>query len=271
MYKSAYRHLHSTETALLKVVNDIHILLNMDKQRVTLLLLLDLGAAFDTVDHNTLPRRLQNSFGIQGKVLSWFKPYLSAARSAYQLMGPRFLGHSIWNVVYRKGPALDLYFLCKIRVDCSTLFRLIFQTFIALLMALSSSVPVMQPTSCPPLVLWNLVLMIFVLKLNDKSEFLIIGTPQQMAKIYIGSIRVGDCNVSTATSTGNQDSWFDTKLSRPTHLTKLSSSSFYYLYNIRRIRKYISEGGVLRLLCMHLVLLGLIIATAFCMDFPITV
>ena len=75
MYHSAYRLHHSAETALLKVVNDI--LLNVDKQRVTLLLLLDLSAAFDTVDYGTLLQRLEDSFGIQGKVLSWFQSYLS--------------------------------------------------------------------------------------------------------------------------------------------------------------------------------------------------
>ena len=85
MYQSAYRHHHSTETALLKVVNDI--LLNMDKQRVTLLLLLDLSAAFDTVEHNTLLRRLQNSFGIQGKVLSWLKSYLSGRSQCISVNG----------------------------------------------------------------------------------------------------------------------------------------------------------------------------------------
>ena len=62
VFKSAYCHHHNTETALLKVVNDI--LLNVDKQRVTLLLLLNLSAAFDTVDHSTLLRRLEHSFGI---------------------------------------------------------------------------------------------------------------------------------------------------------------------------------------------------------------
>ena len=66
------------------------------------------------------------------------------------------------------------------------------------------------------------------------------GTPQQLAKIDIGSIRVGNCNVSTATSARNLGSWFDSKLSMSTHITKLSSSSFYYLI-IRRIRKYLSR------------------------------
>ena len=75
VFQSAYRQNHSTETALLKVMNDI--LLNMNNQRVTLLILLDLSAAFDTVDHDTMLRRLEYSFGIQGKALSWFASYLS--------------------------------------------------------------------------------------------------------------------------------------------------------------------------------------------------
>ena len=49
---SAYREFHSTETALLRVKNDI--LLNVNQQRVTLLVLLDLSTAFDTVDHTIL-------------------------------------------------------------------------------------------------------------------------------------------------------------------------------------------------------------------------
>ena len=73
--QSAYRRKHSIETVLLKVTNDI--LLNLNDQRVTLLLLLDLSAAFDTVDHDTLLHQLQFTFGINGKVLSWFSSYLS--------------------------------------------------------------------------------------------------------------------------------------------------------------------------------------------------
>ena len=66
--QSAYRANHSTETVLLQVKNDI--LLNMNKQHVTLLVLLDLSAAFDTVDHVILLR------GIGGMVIEWYRSYL---------------------------------------------------------------------------------------------------------------------------------------------------------------------------------------------------
>ena len=75
LLQSVYCLGHSTETALLKVHNDL--LMNMDAQRVTLLVLLDLSAAFDTVDHEGLLKRLRSSFGIRGSALRWFASYLS--------------------------------------------------------------------------------------------------------------------------------------------------------------------------------------------------
>ena len=73
--QSAYKQNHSTESALLKVKNDI--LLNMEAQKITLLVLLDFSAAFDTVRHDTLLNRLTLSFGVDGKVLEWFASYLA--------------------------------------------------------------------------------------------------------------------------------------------------------------------------------------------------
>ena len=73
--RSAYKKFHSTESALLKVENDV--ILNMEKDRVTALNLLDLSAAFDTIDHLTLISRLSSWYGTSGTALDWFTSYLS--------------------------------------------------------------------------------------------------------------------------------------------------------------------------------------------------
>ena len=74
-FQSAYHLGHSTETALLKVVNNL--LSALDEGTFSVLVLLDLSAAFDTVDHDILLHRLHHVFGIQDKALSWFKSYLT--------------------------------------------------------------------------------------------------------------------------------------------------------------------------------------------------
>ena len=75
MYQSAYKALHSTETALLKVSSDI--LEKLDNKNVCVMSLLDLSAAFDTIDHEILLKRLEITYGISGTVLLWFRSYLT--------------------------------------------------------------------------------------------------------------------------------------------------------------------------------------------------
>ena len=72
--QSAYRMFHSTETALLKVKSDI--LKSMHNKQMVALVLLDLSAAFDTIDHGILFNRLEHRFGVVGNALEWFKSYL---------------------------------------------------------------------------------------------------------------------------------------------------------------------------------------------------
>ena len=73
--QSSYRQGHSTETALLKVHSDI--LMNMDKQEVTLVVLLNVSATFDTIDHKTFLEILQTDFGIVGNAKKWTLSFLS--------------------------------------------------------------------------------------------------------------------------------------------------------------------------------------------------
>ena len=72
--QSAYRRLYSTETTLCAVMNSL--VVNMDKGKCSVLILLDLSAAFDTVDHKLLLQDC-NEVGIVGNALEYLKSYLS--------------------------------------------------------------------------------------------------------------------------------------------------------------------------------------------------
>ena len=73
-HQSAYKPGHSTETALLSIKNEVH--LSLAHGEPTALVLLDLSAAFDTIDHNILLGYLKSWFGLGGTALRWFASYL---------------------------------------------------------------------------------------------------------------------------------------------------------------------------------------------------
>ena len=75
MCQPAYRKDHSTETAVLSGLDGL--LVSADERLVSLVALLDLSAAFDTLDHTILLQRLETTFGVRGTVLYWFAYYLS--------------------------------------------------------------------------------------------------------------------------------------------------------------------------------------------------
>ncbi|XP_072048691.1 uncharacterized protein [Amphiura filiformis] len=81
--QSAYRKHHSTESALLRVMNDI--LLTVDKREDAVLVLLDLSAAFDTIGHTILLQRLKHQYGITGTSLSWFESYMHGRKQAVKI------------------------------------------------------------------------------------------------------------------------------------------------------------------------------------------
>ena len=75
LLQSAYKTAHSTEWALLKVQNDI--LRTVDHGGVAVLVLLDLSAAFDTIDHSLLLDRMWHQLRLNGVAHAWFESYLT--------------------------------------------------------------------------------------------------------------------------------------------------------------------------------------------------
>ena len=74
-FQSGYRKFHSCETAMFRILNDIK--KGKSRGSSSVLVLLDLSAAFDTIDHAILLKRLNQLYGLSDTSLNWIKTYLT--------------------------------------------------------------------------------------------------------------------------------------------------------------------------------------------------
>ena len=115
--QSAYKPGHSTETALVKVQNDI--LTSIDQHGIVILILLDLSAAFDTIDHDVLFSRMESTLGITGPALEWFRSYLGDRTLRVQIDDSFSASQEIlWSVPQGSvlGPLLFLIYLLPLGI-----------------------------------------------------------------------------------------------------------------------------------------------------------
>lgn len=125
--QSAYKRHHSTETALLRVQNDL--LSALDKRQEALLVLLDFSAAFDTIDHRLLFRRLTTRYGIQGTALKWIKSYMSD-RTQSVIIGDKLSDAQPLVFGVPKDQSLDLFCLLSTQHPFRiSLNRMVFSVF----------------------------------------------------------------------------------------------------------------------------------------------
>ena len=96
---------------------------------------------------------------------------------------------------------------------------------------------------------------------DDKTEFLMIGTKQQLAKVNINHILIGDCVIGPKGVVKTLGTWLESTFLMNSHVNNTCSNAFYYLYNIRRIRN-IFLGSPLRRSLAHLSQVPSIIVTA---------
>ena len=249
LLQSAYKPLHSTETALLKVKNDI--LMSMNQQHVTLLVLLDLSAAFDTIHHDKLIQRLESDCGVTGIALAWFRSYLSDRFQRVSVNGGLSKKFSLCQGVPQGsclGPLLFTIYTRKLfdiverhlpEVHCYADDTQLYVSFSPNQSAKADDA-IKSMTDCISDVRSWMISDNLMLN-DDKTEFLILGTKQQLTKVNIDNIKVGSANVSPVPVVRNLGSWFDSQLTMSSHTSKLCSVAFYHLYNIRCIRKYLSQ------------------------------
>ena len=255
VFQSSYRKHHSTETALIKVKNDL--LMRMNSQHVILLILLDLSAAFDTVDHVILLKRLQSKFGVTGKALDWFSSYLSDRSQRVSIQGTLSEKLNI-NCSVPQGSCLGPFLFI---VYASELFDIIehhlpdvhcyaddIQLYLSFRpddISCQAAVTIME-NCIRDIRQWMLHDRLLI---NDaKSEFLIIGSKQQLKKINISNIMIGDAKVFPTTCVRNLGSWFDSELTMNTHINKACSAAFFHLHNIKRISQFLTQDSLLKLI-----------------------
>ena len=103
-FQSAYRPLHSTETALVRVHN--HIVKCISDKNDVILILLDLSSAFDTIDNHLLLERLRDAFGFRGSVLDWFDSYFTGRTQSISVNNAYFSNPSRLIYVVPQGSVL---------------------------------------------------------------------------------------------------------------------------------------------------------------------
>lgn len=253
--QSSYRRFHSTETALLKVTNDI--LLKMNSQEVTLLVMLDLSSAFDTISHDVLIKRLSDDFGFKGSALDWFTSYLANRGQRIFIDGSFSARFELSSGVPQGsclGPLLFILYASKLfdvvgvtlpKVHCYADDTQLYISFKPDNSSHADAIKVMEDC-IDKLGIWmatnNLMLN------GDKTEVILIGTRQQLAKINQSSLKVGTVNIKPSTSVKNLGCWLNAQLNMSDQINYVCKSAFFYLHNIRRIKQYLSTDSLVKVI-----------------------
>ena len=250
--QSAYRKNHSTETALLSVVDGL--LRNADDRLVSVLALLDISAAFDTLDHPILLQRLETTFGISGTVLHWFASYLEGLEQSVKvdnvLSSPSPLqfgvpqGSVLGPILFTlySQPLPDL--ICRHESDYH---KYADDT------QLSKGAPPDQfqsllcdiQTCIESLVGW---MYSNKLKLNaEKTEVLPVASTSRLSSVGRDSVDIGGKRIPFRSSVRNLGVHLDQTLSMQQHISSVCRAAYLELRRIASIRPYLTQSATAQL------------------------
>ena len=247
-FQSGFRPHHSTETALTKVLNDIR--MNSDSSKNTILVLLDLSAAFDTIDHSILLDRLENWVGLSGLVLQWFKSYLRD-RKYFVSIGDYTSDLTNMSCGVPQGsimgPVLfNLYMLPLgqiLRNNNVGYHNYADDTQLYITLSTADYAPI--ETLCQCIDQINNWMRQNFLQLNkDKTEVIVFGPKEQRLKI---TSRLESRSLKPKDQVKNLGVIIDSDLNLSSHIKSIRKSAFYHLKNIAKIRGYMSRHDLEKL------------------------
>ena len=229
--QSAYRQNHSTETALLKVHSDI--LSAVDNGCVVVLVLLDLTAAFDTIDHAILLSRLRHRFGVTGAALDWLRSYLANRKQLVRIGSDNSSPTSVPFGTAYITPLGDLIRKYGLYADDTQIYISFPPGGDEQSDALNCLHRCLEDT-----VKWaqsNL------LKLNDqKTDVVVFGTKHKLPVMKDIRITVGGSTLSPSSHVRNLGVIFDSTLTMTNHISTICRTAYMHLHNISRIRRYLT-------------------------------
>ena len=250
--QSAYRAHHSTETALLRVTNDI--LKALDSRNDVILIFLDLSAAFDTLDHDILLSRLHLYFGFKGIALNWFTSYLRGRTQRVNIAGssssPRNLHYGVPQGSIL-GPLLFTLYIAPLQ-DVIATFNLqcmFYADDTQLYIAVKPSTPELAIDSlstCIKAVFdWNTC---NKLQTNRGKTEVLRLTSRFVKNPSLGpQFMVAGVPVDITSKTRNLGVIMDANFTLSIHINDLCKKAFFFINSIGRIRKYLPPDPLKRL------------------------
>ena len=247
LFQSAYRRFHSTETALLCTLDKIF--RSSDQGKPTILVSLDLSAAFDVIDHSILLHRLQHSFGVTGTAFAWLKSYLSG-RQQFVRAGHASSTITDCNTGVPQGSVLGpLLFSCytsPVSLITSS-YNMHIQQYAddtQIFLALSSnnlSAQLAEFTAC--LTALHTWFTLNGLSLNgSKSEAILFGTHQRLRAFpSIPSVTIAGSPVPLSDSITTLGVLLDKSLSFNTHTSAVCKSAYFHIRALRHIRPALTD------------------------------
>ena len=252
--QSAYKPYHSTESSLLRVHNDI--LTAIDQKSGVLLALIDLSAAFDTVDHRILLCFLKETLGIRGTALKWFETYLTGRLQCVLILEVMSdLAEILFGVP--QGSVMGPFLFCVYTLPIGAIIKAHGLNYA--IYADDTQVYLRFDVNDPQTALEKMNACLLdirtwmitkKLKINDdKTEFVTIGSPNMHSKLQCHdlSLAVGNSNISPAYSAKNLGVLFDSTLTMDGQVTKICQSAGYHLRNIGSIRNLLSDSACTQL------------------------
>jgi hypothetical protein len=240
--QSAYRKFHSTETGLLRITSDL--ILANESGKLALISFLDMSAAFDTINHKFLIKRLETSFGIQGLPIKWLESYLSERSQSIttsggnspftplesgvpqgSVLGPLLFvlfTNDVTNIIQSYGLLShcyaddhQIYFYCAPN-EVSHLKTTVLECIDAITDWMASNKLKLNPT---------------------KTEFLWTATKKRQQLIDRSAIVTAGCDLKPKTACKLLGVHLDSDLSLETQINKTVSAGFFHLRQIKSVRR----------------------------------